>query len=94
MRRLLSLVVSIVLTVAVTSAQGANSISLLRDGWTVTADGEQGVLRITQDKLGTVMKDARLNLQGEHGLRGLRKWVVEKKGENQLSVKTTEPPTA
>ncbi|MGD0011166.1 MAG: hypothetical protein ABSE93_21830 [Terriglobia bacterium] len=94
MRRLLSLVTSIVLTVAVTSAQGVNSISVSRDGWTVNADGEQEVLRITQDKLGMVMKDARLNLQGENGLRRLRKWVVEKKGENQLSIKTPEPPTA
>jgi hypothetical protein len=81
------------MTVAAGAAQTGNPVSVTSAGWTVAADGEQGVLSITHDKLGTVMKDARLNLQDEHGLRPLKNWSVEKQGEHELSIRTAQPPT-
>ena len=76
------------------SAETGNPVSVSSDGWTVTADPEQGVLSIAHAKLGTVLKDVRLNLQGEHGLIPLKDWSVEKQGRHQLSVRTSEPRTA
>jgi len=93
MGRFFSVVIAVVLTVAAGSAEAGNPVTVASDGWTITADGEQGVLSITHDNLGTVMKDARLNLQGEHGLRQLKNWSVEKQGEHQLSIRTAKPPT-
>jgi len=93
MGKFFSVVIAVVLAVAAASAQTGNPVSVASDGWTVTADGEQAVLTITHDSLGTVMKDARLNLQGEHGLRPLKNWSVEKQGQHQLSIRTAQPPT-
>lgn len=65
-------------------AQTGISISVTGNGWTLTADAEQGVINIAHDNLGTVMKDVRLNLQGEHDLVPLKNWLAEKRGESQL----------
>ena len=89
------------MTVAAGLAQTGNPISLASDGWTVTADGEQGVFSIAQDTLGTVIKDARFNLKGEHGLRPLKNWSVYKEvqprlleqARHQLSIRTVQPQT-
>jgi hypothetical protein len=94
MGRFFAALVSIILTVAAASSQTVGSVSVSHDGWTVTADAERNVLSIMHEKLGAVMKDARLNLEGERGLRPLDRWSAEKKAENQLSVKTVEPRTA
>jgi len=94
MSRLFSAFISIVFTVAVASAQTPGPLSVSSDSWTVSADGARAVFTITHDKLGTVLRDARLNLRGERGLHAWKNWSVEKTGENQLSLKTTQPPTA
>ena len=94
MSKLSSAVVLVVLAVAVGPARAANPVTVSSEGWTVTADGEQAVLTVTHDKLGTVMKNVRLNLQAHAGLRPLKDWSVEKEGERQLSLRTVEPRTA
>lgn len=78
MSRFFSVAISVVLTVAEGSAEVGTPVTVTSEGWTVTADGEQGVLSITRDNLGTLMKGVRLNLQGEHGPRQLNNWSVEK----------------
>ena len=87
------LLIAFLLSVSAGWTQTANSISVSGDGWMLTADAEQGVLSIAHDNLGTMMKDVRLNLQGEHGLLPLESWSVEKQGENQLFIRTVNPPT-
>ena len=94
MKRFLLLAILIVISVAVVSGQVSNPVSISSDGWTLTADGEQGVLGIAYEKLGTVLKDVRLNLQAEGRRRPLTSWSVETQGANQLSIKTTQPSTA
>jgi hypothetical protein len=55
---------------------------------------DQSVLSITHDNLGTVIKNVRLNLQGERDLLRLKSWSVERKAEDQLSIITAQPQTA
>ena len=89
MHRYLSLI--IVLTVLAGAVRAESLVTVIGGGWSVTADGNQSLLSISHETLGTVMEDVRLNLQGERGLRPLKKWSVEKKGENQLSIRTGQP---
>jgi hypothetical protein len=93
MRKLFSLVIAIGLTLAAGQAQTKPPVSISSEGWTVAADGELGVLSISYDKLGIILKNVRLNLPQERGLHQFKNWSVEKKGDNELSIKTTQPPT-
>ena len=73
------------------SAQGP--VSLSHEGWTVTAEGERGVLTIAHDRLGTLIRNGRLSLEGDRGPRPWASWSVEKKGAHQLLLRTTPPRT-
>jgi hypothetical protein len=93
MGSLFSLVIAVGLAVAGGRAQKGNPVSATSDGWTVIANGEQGVLTISYDTLGTILKNARLSLQEVRGVHQFLNWSVEKKGENELFIRTTQPPT-
>ena len=80
-----------VLAVQVGWADAGTPLTMSSEGWTVTGDGEQGVISITYGSLGTVLKDVRLNLRSQQGLQQLKGWSVEKVGENELSIHTAEP---
>lgn len=92
MRRFFYLTTSIFLLAVAAKAIGPSTIS--SSGWSVTLDDAQHTLSISHDTLGTVLMDARLNLRGEGRLTQLTNWSVEKAAENQLSIRTTNPPTA
>jgi len=94
MRRFLSLAILVVISVVVASGQTTNPVSISSDGWTLTADAERGVLDIAYEKLGTVVKNVRLNLQAEGQRRPLTRWSLETPEANRLSIKTTQPRTA
>ncbi len=93
MGKLISLVIALGLAAGGVLAQTGNSVSLTQDGWTVSAKGEQGVLSISYDRLGTILQGVQLNLRGERGLRPFKSWSVEKQNENELFIKTAQPPT-
>jgi hypothetical protein len=93
MGRFFSTILLIVLTVGPARAETQNAVSVTSVGWTVTADADKGVLKIVQDKLGTVLQRVRLNLQNEHGLRALRGWSVHGTTATGLSLRTAQPPT-
>jgi hypothetical protein len=80
-----------VLAVQVGWADAGTPVTVSSEGWTVSGDGQQGVISITYENLGTVLKDVRLNLRGQHGLQQLKGWSVEKVGEKGLSIHTAEP---
>jgi hypothetical protein len=82
-----------VLAVQVGWADAGTPVTVSSEGWTVSGDGQQGVISITYENLGTVLKDVRLNLRGQHGLQQLKGWSVEKVGEKGLSIHTAEPRT-
>jgi hypothetical protein len=75
-------------------AEPGSPVILYSAGWTITADAERGVLSLSHDSLGIVMKEVRLCYNGEQGLIILKDWAIEKKGEQQLSVRTVRPGTA
>jgi hypothetical protein len=93
MHRLFSLVIALGLTVTGGWAQKGNPLSATGDGWTVIANGEQGVLSISYDKLGIVLKNVRLSLQDVDGMHQFKNWSVEKKGADEVLIRTTQPPT-
>jgi len=67
-------------------------VTVQNNGWTIAADGDRGSLTIKHESLGTVLKDVRLNLQDDHGLRPLNKnWSIEKHGEHELFIRTAQP---
>ena len=74
-------------------AQSGHPISITSDGWTVIAMVGQSTLTIRHDRLGTVLRDVRLNLKNDTGLRQLKNWTVETQGRHQLSIQTREPST-
>jgi Melibiase/Alpha galactosidase C-terminal beta sandwich domain len=91
----MSKLVSVLAAVALAAAAepSAAQVSLSSEGWTVTAEGERGVLTIAHDGLGAVIQDARPSLEAERGPRPWASWSVEKKGARQLLIRTTEPRT-
>jgi hypothetical protein len=93
MDKFLSAVFAVVLSAGAPPALAETPISLSGEGWTVTADGEKGVLSITHENLGTVINDVQLNLQGARGLRPLKGWTAAKTGSKQLFIRTSQPPT-
>ena len=93
MRRIYLVVIGLVLAVQLGWAEAGNPLTVSSEGWTVTADGQQGVISVTYENLGTVLKDVRLNLRGQHGLQQLKGWSVGKVGEKGLSIHTAEPRT-
>lgn len=84
----------VALVAATTLARAENTVSISSNGWTVTVDAGQGVLSVAHDNLGTVLKNVRLNLQGERNLLRLKSWSVEKKSPSELSIITAQPQTA
>jgi len=82
-----------VLAVQVGWADAGTPVTVSSEGWTVTGDGQQGVISISYENLGTVLKNVRLNLRGQDGLQQLKGWSVGKVGEKGLSIHTAEPRT-
>ncbi len=94
MTRFISALMLVFLAIPKAWAETPNQVSVAGDAWTVVADTEQGVLSVSHDKLGVVLKDLQLHLRGEHGLSLLKGWSGEKQEENQLTIHTIQPPTA
>jgi hypothetical protein len=94
MDRLLSMAVSALLIIAVGTAKAEEPIAISSQGWSIAADRDRGVLSFTHENLGLVMKNIRLNLQGEHELLPLTGWSVEETGQSLLTLHTTHPVTA
>jgi len=82
-----------VLAVQVGWADAGTPVTVSSEGWTVNGDGQQRIISISYENLGTILKDVRLNLRGQHGLQQLKGWSVGKVGEKGLSIHTAEPRT-
>ena len=87
------LLISAVLAVGGVVAEAGPPVGVTQDGWTVTADGERGLLTVSHERLGTMLQNARLNLRGEQGLVPWTSWSVEKAGTRQLLLRTAAPAT-
>jgi len=87
-------VIGMFLTVQVAGTAGGATVTVSNDGWTVAAEAEQATLSGSRVNLGRVLKEAQVYLRGERGLRRLKGWSVEKRGNSGLSIHTSEPRTA
>ena len=94
MRRVHLAIMGIVLAMHGAWAEAGTRLSVSSEGWTVSAEDKPEVLTISHERLGTVLQQVRLYLRGPHGLERLKGWSVGKVGENELSIRTAEPPTA
>lgn len=77
-----------------TSGGGSALVIADSQGWTITADRERSVLTLTQQTLGVVLKDVRINLQNGHELLPVTGWTVERGNQSQLTVHTVNPIAA
>jgi hypothetical protein len=93
MRRILPVWIAVVLSVTAWTAKAETRVTVSSDGWTISAVGDESLLSVAHDGLGTVVKNVRLNLRSQRGLLPLKNWSVEKTGEHQLSIRTIQPST-
>lgn len=89
--RLLTFAVSLPYLAVSLPAQSNSPVSLTAEGWTVTADPQSAVLSVTHEKLGTLLRDARLNVRDARGLRPVRTWTAAASGPSQISLRSTQP---
>ena len=61
------LLVAVVFILGARVADAGAPLTLVRDGWTVTADADRGLLTVAHDRLGPVLRDVRLNRLGDRG---------------------------
>jgi hypothetical protein len=66
-------------------------VTLSGSGWTINADPENGVLNLSHDSLGLIIKDIRLNVKSKQSLNQLKDWTAVIKRGNQLEVQTIQP---
>jgi hypothetical protein len=91
MRRWSPLLVATLSIGAAAKAPAAPPVVLAREGWTVTADADQGLITVANDRLGPVLEKVRL------GAAGVRPWTsfsVEAEGPGKLRIRTTAPISA
>jgi Melibiase/Alpha galactosidase C-terminal beta sandwich domain len=93
-RKFSLLMISVGVAISAAPVKVSGQVTVISEGWTVTADGDKGLLSVSREDLGTVLQGVRLNLRGEHGLQPLKNWSVEKHDDSQISILTSEPQAA
>jgi hypothetical protein len=89
-RRFIMAVAILVLMVA-SAANAAVPVAISDQGWTITASPELGTLSVRHERLGLVLQNVRLSLQGEHGLSPLTEWSVAESGQSSLTLHSVHP---
>src|ERR1700744_4419259 len=93
MRRLLPIGVSAFFLIVTGNADAAATPAINNQGWTITADPDRNVLSISQQDLGVVLQDVRMNLADPNGVQPLTGWSVEQTSQSQLTIHTVHPAT-
>jgi Melibiase/Alpha galactosidase C-terminal beta sandwich domain len=93
MERLLPIAAWACFFVATGSARAAGPVAIRSQGWTVTADPERSVLGVSQENLGVVLQDVRINLEGQNAILPLTGWSVKQTSQSQLTLRTAHPMT-
>src|SRR5271156_4391313 len=94
MQRLLPIAVSAFFIVGASNAGAAAPLAIHSQGWTITADQERSVLSISQQELGIVLQDVRINIGDQNAILPLTGWSAEQTNQTQLTVHTVHPMTA
>ncbi len=72
----------------------AETVTISSAGWTISADESLAQLTISNNALGIVLQNVRLNLRSAEGLDPARDWIAEITGVSLLSIKTRDFRTA
>jgi hypothetical protein len=91
MGRLFFIAVATLVLIVGCTAKAEVPVAVSDQGWTITASPELGTLSVSQERLGLVVQNVRLNLQGERGLSHLTGWSVLKSSQSSLTLHTVHP---
>ena len=91
MNRFLFALIAVVITAVPSWTQTQKAVSVASASWTITAAGEKAIINVSHERLGAVLKDARLNIRDERGMKVLTNWTAEKRGQSQLLIRTVQP---
>ncbi|HXK11055.1 MAG TPA: glycoside hydrolase family 36 protein [Vicinamibacteria bacterium] len=92
MSRCLPVLFSAVLAGGGAAAEAGPPLTVAHHGWTITADGERGVVAVSHERLGPVLQSVRLNLRGELG-RSPWSTFSARLGDGGLVLRTAAPAT-
>jgi len=92
MQSLLPIAVSAFFIVGTSNAHAAEPLAIHSQGWTITADQERSVLSISQQELGIVLQDVRINLGDQNAIQPLINWSIEQTNL-RLTIHTVHPLT-
>jgi len=67
--------------------------TLKSNGWTIAVDAGHGCLTIQHERLGTLLREVRLNVDTAGSLTQLNRMSVEASGPSRLVVRTAQPAT-
>ena len=67
--------------------------TLKRHGWAITMDADHGSLTIQHERLGTLLREVRLNVDTAGSLAQLNRMSVQASGPGRLVVRTGQPAT-
>jgi hypothetical protein len=73
---------------------GAQTLKVSSNGWTVTADPQNGTILIEHIRLATLAADVRPGLRERGHIEPLTEWSAARSGDTRLYVTSKEPPTA
>ncbi len=86
--------VATLLLIVASAAKAEVPLAISSQGWTITASPELGTLSVSQERLGPVLQNVRLSVQGEHSLSPLTEWSVAKSSQSLLTIRTVHPIAA
>jgi hypothetical protein len=70
------------------------TVAVTSQGWSIIADRDRSVLTISQQKLGVVLKDVRINLENGSELVAVAGWSVDRGSSSELTLHTVNPIAA
>ena len=91
MRDLFKIAMLALSMMATSNAHAAAPLTITHQGWTIAADGEQGVMSISQQNLGLVLRNVRINLKAQNTIVPLAKWSVQQTSQSQVIIRTAHP---
>lgn len=82
MRAIQSICMMFMMMLVSYAASAAESVSttLTGEGWTIETQGDRGRLTIKHERLGTILRDVRLNLEANGALQEMTQWKAEVAG--------------
>lgn len=75
------------------AGQTAQTVTISADGWSVAADTGNATLRISHEKLGTILDNVRLYAENGTERQAVTSWSAASVAANQLAIRAADPRT-